>query len=568
MATPLGVFTEALPIPPVLKIPANMTDVTIALRATAGNQAWGYIPLVEGWPLKDATSPGPTIEVEKNQPIRIHWKNELPAQHLYKSPQLTEVRGVQVGETVIMDGPKSCDPMPMLSPDPTTNLEGDASGNPIGATVGNPLPDVRNVTHIHGAMVSEPDPLNRIFNNDGWPDAWNVPGEEQITELTNPQDARALWYHDHAFGQTGRNVAAGLEGLYLIRDDFERSLNLPSGAYEIPLLLQGVGINSDGSKFYTDIVSNEFYGNVAAVNGKVAPYLEVEPRKYRFRITDGSNARMFGLKFQDQQDPKAPVPSMHQIGTDAGFMADSLELVASNDVMQPQLYLNSAERADVIVDFSQFAGRNLVLNNVNAITDPDGEIAVPKIMLFKVGTALKGPDTSSIPKHIREIQKLDPAAAVKTRQIVLGQTDFPSGLSLFQINKRSWVYQRRDADGKQYWDYEIDQKPKAGTTEIWEIVNTTTIPHPFHIHLVQFQVLDRRTLDLTQFAKDGQVVYTDVASPADPTENGWKDVATAPPGQVTRLIMNFGPFPGYYVYHCHILEHEDMDMMVPFEVVP
>ena len=501
-----GIFTDPMPRPPVLKIPRSMSDVTISLIASTASSPpiWGYFPRVPGWPLTQATTPGPTIEVEKDQFVRIHWKNELPSQHLFASPKLSDTRGVMPGESVIMDGPKSCDPMPMASPDPSAPQ----------------LPDVRNVTHVHGAAVPEPAPLDRLHNNDGWPDAWNVPGQEQITELTNPQDARALWYHDHAFGQTGRNVAAGLAGMYIIRDDFERSLNLPWGEYEIPLILQGVGVNGDGSRFYTDLVSNEFYGNVAAVNGKVAPYLEVEPRRYRFRILNAANARMFGLKFEDQQHPDQPAPSIYQIGTDSGFLANTVELAPSSDAMTPQLFLNSAERADVIVDFTKFAGRSFVLFNVNAISDPDGEMPVPRIMLFKVGAAASSPDLSSIPTHIRDLPKLDPKTAVQTRQILLSQTDYPSGLSLFQINKRSWIYERRDSDGKSYWDYEIDQKPKLGTTEVWEIINPTTLPHPFHVHLVQFQILDRTPFDVTEYGKSGKIVSTDTASPPDPTEDG------------------------------------------------
>ena len=123
------------------------------------------------------------------------------------------------------------------------------------------MPDVRMVTHLHGAAVSESDPMDRAHNNDGWPDAWIRQGQEQIAEYPNPQTARTLWYHDHAMGETGRNVAAGLAGMYIIHDDYERSLNLPSGKYEIPLLIRSHGVNSDGTLYYTNDIGNEYYGN-------------------------------------------------------------------------------------------------------------------------------------------------------------------------------------------------------------------------------------------------------------------------------------------------------------------
>src|SRR5205823_2842531 len=153
----------------------------------------------------------------------------------------------------------------------------------------------RSVTHLHGAAVWEPDPLNRKYNNDGWPDAWIVPGESQVAVYPNDQSARTLWYHDHAMGETGRNVAAGLVGIYEIHDDYERSLNLPSGNFEIPLILQSRQVNDDGTLSYSDDISNEFYGNALAVNGKLWPYVELEPRKVRFRFVNVSNARSYGL---------------------------------------------------------------------------------------------------------------------------------------------------------------------------------------------------------------------------------------------------------------------------------
>jgi spore coat protein A len=550
-------FVDPLPILPRLVVPGDQREITVHLTQfhsklhrdfTNSTTMWGY----------NGASPGPVIEVESGHPLRVHWKNELPITHVLSAPSLMMTAGPMPGDRIVFDGPKSA-----------AQDEQGGFFHMLFDTNSTGLPDVRNVTHLHGAKVSETDPMNPLENNDGWPDAWTVPGQEQVSDYPNDQDARTLFFHDHAFGETGRNVAAGLVGVYEIHDDFERSLNLPSGAYDIPIVFQGSIISGfDGSRKYTDRVDNEYYGNSVLVNGKLLPFLSVEPRKYRFRFVNASNARAYGLSLVDIIDHKTPGPPFMQIGSDAGFLERA---VTTSDYANPaplQLFLASAERADVIVDFSKFAGRNFVLFNTNAVTDPDGEIAVPQLMEFKVEKQVSGTDTSSLPTEIRHIEPLAPAAAVATRRIVLSQEDHPDGSTLFQLDKRSWVYPKKDDRGQSYWDYEISNKAKANTTEIWEIVNTSTLQHPFHVHLVQFQVLDRRPFDVDAFNAHGNVIYTGDAKAPDANESGWKDVIRANAHQVTRLIMHFGPETGYYVYHCHILEHEDMDMMVPFQVVP
>lgn len=540
-----SLFVDPLPIPSRLVVPANQSDITVRLTQvstqlyksfTAQTLRWGY----------NGSSPGPTIEVERGQKVRVHWKNELSTQHVLPAPQGMMNDGPAIGDRVVLDGPS----MPGMT-------MGDNSST---------LPQVRNVTHLHGAAVWEPDPMNRHFNSDGWPDAWNVPGEEQIAEYPNVQDARTLWYHDHAIGETGRNVAAGLLGMYIIHDGFERGLNLPSGKYEIPLIFQTMGVKPNGSIFYTEEIDNEFYGNAVAVNGKILPYLEVEPRKYRFRMLNGSNARMLGLKLADFANRQTPGPGFYQIGTDSGFLEKTVLLNDPNDPQAPQLFLASGERADVIIDFSKYSGRSFILTNTHSNTDPDGEINIPQIMLFKVGTQVSEEDKSSLPNYIRHIERLKPEDTVQTRKIILSEIDNPDGSTCFQLDKRPWFYKKKDQNGT-YWDYAIDKKPVLGTSEVWELVNTTAMIHPFHIHLVDFQVLDRRPFDVDQYSKTGKVAYTGPAVLPDANEMGFKDVVRSNPGEVTRIIMRFLPYPGYFVYHCHILEHEDMDMMIPFQVV-
>jgi spore coat protein A, manganese oxidase len=186
--------------------------------------------------------------------------------------------------------------------------------------------------------------------------------------------------------------------------------------------------------------------------------------------------------------------------------------------------------------------------------DPESEIVIPQIMLFKVAGKVTAPDTSSLPMHLKPIAKLSPDKAAATRNIVLDQMTMPDGSIMMMLNNKGW----RDP---------IDEKPVLGTTEVWQIVDAMKITHPFHIHLVEFQVLDRRPFDIDEFHKSGKIVFTGEAEKPDANEQGWKDTVRATGRHVTRIIMRFAPFPGFYVYHCHILEHEDMDMMRPFQIV-
>jgi spore coat protein A len=518
-------YVDALPIPPRLVVPPGQTDVTVTLNAFSAKLhrdlpaqiQWGY----------NGTTPGPTIEVERDQRVRIHWKNELPTTHLFPVAKGAE---------------------------PTLGGMGSYPGIPDAVNCAkNPLPDVRAITHLHGAVVSESDPMDRLHNSDGWPDAWNVPGQEQIAEYPNPQAAMTLWYHDHAMMTTGRNVAAGLLGMYEIHDDYERSLNLPTGDYDIPLMLISKGVGDDGKLFYTDDITAEFWGNAPSVNGKLWPYLTVEPRKYRFRVLNASNARAYTLKLVDAADGETTGPAFYQIGSDGGFLEDTAVIGDATHPESPTtLSLMPAERADIIVDFSAYAGRTFTLSNGSRTADD--EETLPEIMQFRVGMHLKNADTSSLPFHLRTVPRLDPSTAIATRRIVFDRKKLGDGTVMLEMN------------GKR-WSDPVEEKPVLGTTEIWELADTLIDPHPFHMHQVQFQILDRRLFDVAEFLKSGQVVYlADARLPAE-NERGWKDTVKMNPQMITRIIVKFGPNPGHFVYHCHILEHEDMDMMRPFDIV-
>ncbi|WP_371068537.1 multicopper oxidase family protein [Sediminibacillus sp. JSM 1682029] len=457
---------------------------------------WGY----------NRQFPGPTFEVKQDEPIRVRWTNHLPNRHIL----------------------------------------------PIDGSVHNVAnePQVRTVVHLHGSET-KPD-------SDGYPEAWFTNGfketgpsfSREVYEYPNHQRATTLWYHDHAMGITRLNVYAGLAGMYIIRNEHEKALHLPSGKYEIPLLIQDRSFNQDGSLAYPrqpdDAAANlpnpsivpAFNGDTILANGKVWPYLEVEPRKYRFRVLNGSNTRSYQLMLDSGQP-------FYQIGSDGGLLKNTVKI--------EQIGVEPAERVDVIVDFSKLKGKTVVMkNNLGANADPDDPTG--DIMQFRVTKPLSRKDTSKIPRHLSRIPSLKQNNITAIRQLKLvGSTDEYDRPLLLLDNKK--------------WHDPVTEKPELGTTEIWSLVNVTNFTHPIHIHLVQFQVLDRRPFDLERYNQDGKIDYTGTATAPAPNERGWKDTIAAPSAQITRVIAKFAPYTGDYVWHCHILEHEDYDMMRPFTVI-
>lgn len=454
---------------------------------------WGY----------NGTYPGPTIEVPKDMAIKVKWVNKLPRKHI-------------------------------LPVDHT--LHGTAD-----------TPDVRTVVHLHGANVAD--------NSDGHPEAWFTRDNlyvgqkysREVYEYTNHQAGATLWYHDHAIGITRLNVYAGLAGFYLIRDSLEKRLNLPGGPYEIPIMIQDKSFNQDGSLFYPDNATppvdnpvpstpSFFLGNTIVVNGKVWPYLDVEPRKYRFRILNASNLRPYELKLSNGE-------IFHQIGTDLGLMHHPAELEA--------FILEPAERIDLIIDFSAYKGQEIILQNIApGPPSPGTEL----IMKFRVGRELKSPDTSTIPKELMPLHKMEPELAIRERTMHLDETTDHYGRVVHLLNNRMW-------------DAPATEKPEIDTIEIWHLVNHFTFPHPIHLHLVHFEILGRKEFSAADFDKDGNYIFDiNKLTPPLKYENGPKDVVRTEPGQVTSIIMHFKEHCGDYVWHCHILEHEDYDMMRPLVV--
>jgi spore coat protein A len=337
--------------------------------------------------------------------------------------------------------------------------------------------------------------------------------------------------------------------MFLIRDEFEDSLDLPRGKYEIPLVIYDRIFDPDGQLNYP--VSGdpkkpwtaEVFGDAFLVNGKLFPYFEVEPRKYRFRVLNAANARFFHLSLSAGMTSIATPsngmasggPSFYQIGTDQGFLPAPVKL--------ERVYLAPGERADLIVDFSSQAGNNVILNNDSF-----------QIMQFRVAKT-GGRDTKALPQKLRPIPEIEESVAAKTRMLTLVEVD--------DLVQRPMTMLLNNA----HWSMPVTENPALDSTEIWGLVNTTDDAHPIHLHLVRFRILDRRSFDVAAYWTTGQVKYTGPVIPPDPSEAGWKDTVRADPGMVTRIITKFEGFPGRYVWHCHILEHEDNEMMRPFDVV-
>jgi len=539
-------YVDPLPVPGVAR-PSSVDDgiarYTVRMsqfeqkvhRDLPPTTLWGY----------NGTWPGPTFETRTGRPIQVMWVNDLPVQHLLEYAYDQTVHGADMDE-----------------------------------------PRTRTVPHLHGACV--------LPDSDGYPEAWFTRDWVQtgpfFTTKTyhypNDQPATGLWYHDHTLAITRLNVFAGLVGFYFIRDRLEDGLNLPTGPYEVPLLIQDRMFNPDGSLQYpVDLAGThqcwipEFFGDVACVNGVAFPYLEVEPRRYRFRILNGSNARFYHFTLADAGGRPGPV--FNQIGTDGGLLPAPIQL--------GDLLMAPGERFDVVIDFSGAEGRVFtLLNDAPAPFPGGGECALPEVMQFRVTRPLRGRDSSSLPSRLAPVTVLSPESAVRQRFIMVSEADrLSDGYPIIGLVGGSPLQASPTSPtGGARWDDPVVDAPAVGTTEIWNFVNLTTDAHPLHVHLVQFNVLERRSFDLARYLNTGEVRFTGEPIAPEPNESpAYKDTVKAFSGldqagnvigMVTRVIARFdlpagtAVRPGQrfrYLYHCHILEHEDNEMMRPYDVV-
>jgi spore coat protein A, manganese oxidase len=453
------------------------------------------------------------------------------------------------------------------------------------------------VTHVHGLEVQS--------TSDGGPNAWFTADgkhgpdyntyEPTLPNATvdyypNAQPATTLWYHDHAMGITRLNVVAGLAGFYLIRDPRNGVDPLmPSGKYEMPLVVQDRIFATDGSLYFPTNSGvptihpywmSEFVGNVIMVNGKAWPNMNVDRGIYRFRLLDGSNSRFYDFHFSNGM-------SFQQIGTDGGYLKAPFS--TTSILMAP------AERADILVDFSNLApGTKIQLMNDAGDPYPEGDPADPAtvgtIMQFTVGTTT-GIQSLNLPSVLNQtLAGTYPTLPSPSKTRILPLVELTDNSAL--MNPIIGLL-----DGQTY-DAPVSEIPTVGSTEEWTFVNTTEDTHPIHLHLVQFQVVSRQLFDKVAYRADwlklngGTLPFTAPTKELDyhpylkgnpvypaPNEMGWKDTIQATDEMVTTIRVRFAPIdgsPSYpfdatvgpgYDWHCHIIDHEDNEMMRPYKLV-
>src|SRR5215475_372958 len=407
-------YVDPLPIPPVVRprsTRANPENPSVAIpyyriamkqgaakihRDLRPTQLCGY----------NGIFPGPTFETRSGEPLLVEWVNDLPKEHFFAIDH--NVHGAEKDK-----------------------------------------PQVRAVTHLHGGRVPA--------KSDGYPEDWYVPGKSATYFYPNHQEAAHLWYHDHALGITRLNVYAGLFGSFLVRDSFEDSLNLPKGKFEIPLTLCDRMFDAEAQFYYPEASDAEspwvpeVFGDAFLVNGKLYPFFEAEPRKYRFRTLNASNSRFFHLALSGKQE-------FLQIGTDMGLLPAPVSLKL--------LTIAPGERADLILDLTGLGGETFTMMN-------EGQ----PVLEFRVSKAAVH-DDSALPKALRSVEKIPEASSVKTRLLTLGEQDDRGGNAMMMLLNNA------------HWGMPVTENPKLNDTEIWGLMNFTDDSHPIHLHAVRFQILD------------------------------------------------------------------------------
>jgi bilirubin oxidase len=556
---------------------------------------WGYGSLADD---NTFNYPSFTIEARVDRPVRVTWVNDLVDSQGRFLPHLLAV-----------------DPT-LHWANPPGGKAGRDSRPTFTSTPGPYTGPVPIVTHLHGGHSTE--------ESDGYAEAWYLPRASNIPsgfatvgsfynefrekfadehgvkwkpgtatfQYANDQRATTLWFHDHTLGMTRLNVYAGPAGFYLLRcgeSDLPKGV-LPGPApafgdppgtryHEIPLAIQDRSFNSDGSLFYptsreffdgfagpyiptTDVPpiwNPEFFANAMVVNGRTWPKLEVEPRRYRLRFLNGCNARFLILKIADSptaRPAKSAVP-FWQIGNEGGFLPAPVRL--------ERLLLANAERADVIVDFTGIPeGTELYLINEGAdepfgrgepgvdfpMADPD---TTGQVMKFVVGPLVS--KDKSVPPDKLKLPRIRPlGSASVTRRLSLNEATSNSPLVPPGTPVQT-LLGTVDSAGNPVllgWADPVTENPRLNATEIWELYNYTEDAHPIHIHEVAFEVVNRQSFD-------GSPV------PPESWERGFKDTVIAYPGEITRVKARFD-HPGRFVWHCHIVEHEDNEMMRPYQI--
>jgi len=579
VASPLTPFVDRLPIPPRLIAAEHDGRLTVHLRA-GRHQFHRDLPVSDIWGF-EGTVPGPTIEAERGQPVTVDWRNVLEGPFPVTdtvAPTAADADGV----------PAQCLP----------GLSGGEPNRQTAALTGH------TVVHLHGGLTPA------VF--DGWAENLFAPGQDAEFHYPMNQRAAQLWYHDHVMGITKLDVYAGLAGLWILRDDRERELGLPEGPpFEVPLLIQDRNFDLDehgrlnGRLVHkTDPEVMEAFPPLTVVNGKVWPALEVQPSTYRLRVLNGSNARTYRLVLLRDGAPE--LDRITQIGTDHGLLRTPVTVPADG------LVLASAERADLLVDFSDlppgseltvlntaaapFDGSALPAAEAETAADLEGLLPYPEVLRIRV----VGEATSrrSIPRELAtdfEPASEEALAGARQRAVALVERELDGEPNMLTMRELAPAGDAEDAplltvtDGAETARYRVVAAhfedattffPMLGELEVWQLINLTGDTHPIHLHLDPFQIVTRRPIRYE--IPDGGIRERELAATVtlergpddeldhriDDNERGLKDTIRVNPNEIVEIAVRFTTYSGRYMYHCHILEHEDRDMMRPFVTMP
>src|SRR5580704_12249128 len=558
LTSPLAPFVDALPLPP--RVLAREHDhLTVRIRV-ASHRFHRDLPPSRVWTF-EGTVPGPTIEAERGSPVRVEWRNELDG----ALPVLVTVAPAETdGDGV----PVQCLP----------GLSGGIADRHAAALKGH------TVVHLHGGMTPAA--------YDGWTENLFAPGQPAVFHYPMAQRAALLWYHDHVMGVTRFNVYAGLAGLWIVRDDRERELGLPEGPpHEVPLLIQDRNFGLDDSGrltgqlvHKTDPEVMEAFPPFTAVNGKVWPLLEVQPATYRFRVLNGSNARTYRLVLLHDGEPE--LRRITQIGTDDGLLRTRASLPPDG------LVLASAERADLLVDFSDLApGSELTLlntaaapfdgapfpaANASSAADPGQMLPYPHVMGFRV---VPGPVTRpAIPGELAtdyQPPAPDALAGAPRRTIALVERELDGEPNMLTMRELAIAGEDHTGptvtvtDGEQTTRYRAAAAhfedvttffPVLDRYEVWRLINLTDDTHPIHVHLDPFQILSRRPiryqipdhgiedLALTATVTLGRDPDDELDHTIDDNERGLKDTVRVNPNEIAEIVIRFTTYSGRYMY--------------------
>ncbi len=630
-----------------------------AVPGYRGTTVWGYVAGACPTGTVD-TYIGPVIVNERGTPTAVTYINELG------SASTTGVLAYKYSTDQTLHW---ADPNNDMCAHMNMPMMGPAFGS---LCADNYLGSIPAVPHLHGGEVPA--------EIDGGPDSWftsdglkkgskyysalGAPANGATYVYPNTQEAGPYWFHDHTLGATRLNVYAGLAGAYFIQDSQQGlPANLQPLTEVVPLVIQDRQFDTNGELFFQagwaggllwalnpdhPYWSPEFLGDTIVVNGKAWPTLSVEPKRYRFLFLNGSNARAYELFLQDTVS-KIKGPALHVIGTDGGYLDAPVKIdpLAPKGQLQ-KLVMMPGERYEVIVDFSGLAaGTKIVMKNTAKTPFPNGAVptgGLDNIVQFVVGACTSGKcgaaDTSYDPASgqalrsgAKAIQRLATAAGAvapgvtvsKVRQLTVNEVMGMAMVATDPITGAQTAYPGGPLEvlvNNTKYGSTITERPLEGATEIWEIVNLTADAHPMHLHLVQFQILNRQAFSFAKYdalyqaqfpggvfqpAFGPPLAYDAAANPlsggkdggnpditpflanavkvADAKERGWKDTVIVYPGEVTRLVVRWAPtdlpvataasqlaFPFdpsgdgglfNFVWHCHIIDHEDNEMMRP-----